>query len=418
MEFVALLLLLTCWALFLPFAGCFYSVADILVHGVERPLSGTDRVAILRTSANHVRYTLISSAEECALKRFVFRKPVRRCELLTRKVCNDEYVLLRKKIKENCTMQKEFCEANHRTQTVMADTIFCEQKYHLNCSEARSEESDEKLICLPRRIAVCNAVPQTVTLTERKQRCNGENFYRTTKMCMTRTDGTGECKSFVGESDECDSRTEMKVVNSEIGHSRVDCSYRKEDNGGGFCYPSNDGCHVVKNETSCFRDQLPKKLELKEVVCEKCVEGRIKVRPVVEIRNVCREETENFCLDVDDEEVTWRKWCKKIDDDVVAARILDETTTKPVEDQEDEKPQAEYHIEVSPGEWVTTSIESEARRLLKRQKVLEKDFVPDEDALETHHDLHSNEVKEEKPEDNEFKKRFTDCLRDVRSCKF
>ncbi len=45
--------------------------------------------------------------------------------------------------------------------------------------------------CYPRRLAVCRTMPQKITLTERKQRCNGEKEYRTTKMCTTREDGSG-----------------------------------------------------------------------------------------------------------------------------------------------------------------------------------------------------------------------------------
>ena len=51
-------------------------VGDIIIHGTEKSLTGTDRVAILRTKANHIRYSLISTGQECALKRFVNSKPV------------------------------------------------------------------------------------------------------------------------------------------------------------------------------------------------------------------------------------------------------------------------------------------------------------------------------------------------------
>jgi len=53
-------------------------VGDIIIHGQERPLSGTDRVAILRSGADRLRYAHISSGEECALKRFSESSPVRR----------------------------------------------------------------------------------------------------------------------------------------------------------------------------------------------------------------------------------------------------------------------------------------------------------------------------------------------------
>ena len=47
------------------------NVGQIILEGEERELSGTDRIAILQAKENHVKYRLISSNEECALKRFV-----------------------------------------------------------------------------------------------------------------------------------------------------------------------------------------------------------------------------------------------------------------------------------------------------------------------------------------------------------
>ena len=143
------------------------------------------------------------------------------------------------------------------------------------------------------------------------------------------------CVNLVGPRDVCDDRDEMKVMNSELGRTQMDCTSsmkshsrrnrqgRKEGGGsgggggdggdgddGGFCFSSR--CVVTANDTSCVRDRLPVRYELKEVVCEKCVEGRVKVRPVVETRNVCRTKRENFCLDVVDKEVRWRKWCRPL----------------------------------------------------------------------------------------------------------
>ena len=109
------------------------------------------------------------------------------------------YVLLRKPVKENCTERREFCEVFRRTHVFHSETVFCEQKYKIDCPEAPREEeeeeeegADEKKTCLPRRLAVCRTVPEKVTLTERKQKCNGEEEHRTTKMCYTYEDGSGE----------------------------------------------------------------------------------------------------------------------------------------------------------------------------------------------------------------------------------
>lgn len=47
------------------------NVGEIILHGTERPLSATDRIAILQAKEQHVKYRLISTGEECALKKFV-----------------------------------------------------------------------------------------------------------------------------------------------------------------------------------------------------------------------------------------------------------------------------------------------------------------------------------------------------------
>ncbi len=69
---------------------------------------------------------------------------------------------------------------------------------------------------------------------------------------------------------------------------------------------------MTSNRTECVSDSTPEIFELKEVICEKCLDERVKVRPVVEEREVCRNKTQRFCLTVDEESVKWRKWCRGI----------------------------------------------------------------------------------------------------------
>jgi hypothetical protein len=53
-----------------------------------------------------------------------------------------------------------------------------------------------------------------------------------------------------------------------------------------YCHPSH--CHVTSNKTMCVSDETPEMFSLKEVVCEKCLEERVKIRPVVEEKKICR----------------------------------------------------------------------------------------------------------------------------------
>ena len=47
---------------------------------------------------------------------------------------------------------------------------------------------------------------------------------------------------------------------------------------------------MTSNRTNCVSDIMPEIFDLRETVCERCVDERVKVRPVVEERTVCREE--------------------------------------------------------------------------------------------------------------------------------
>ena len=69
----------------------------------------------------------------------------------------------------------------------------------------------------------------------------------------------------------------MKVVNTEIGNSDLQCTSTMStgDNSNDVCVPAH--CTVEDDGTNCVRDSLPKEFTLKETVCEKCREGRAKV---------------------------------------------------------------------------------------------------------------------------------------------
>ena len=46
---------------------------------------------------------------------------------------------------------------------------------------------------------------------------------------------------------------------------------------------------MTSNRTNCVTDHTPETFDLRETVCERCVDERVKVRPVVEERTVCRD---------------------------------------------------------------------------------------------------------------------------------
>jgi hypothetical protein len=191
--------------------------------------SGTDRVAILQRDNNEIRYNSIATGEECLIKKFVTKKPVERCEVFDRQICDTEYVLVRqvqimsrfifcfttvlvvhntyvftsiifplwiydgpkyfcicqpliscsvtnyvhwcwrqrcksfifdnhdsphissfvylmsrRLTRENCTVQREFCETFHRTQKVSSATVFCQMEYEVECHDNENLERQRK----------------------------------------------------------------------------------------------------------------------------------------------------------------------------------------------------------------------------------------------------------------------------------
>ena len=65
-----------------------------------------------------------------------------------------------------------------------------------------------------------------MTLTERRQRCNGESKLRTTKLCVTYSDGTGSCKDLTRPGvDVCEEEGQVKIINAEVElEERLECS--------------------------------------------------------------------------------------------------------------------------------------------------------------------------------------------------
>ena len=51
-----------------------------------------------------------------------------------------QFVLVRREVRENCTLQKEFCETSHRNQRVDSDTVLCQLEYDIDCDDSDDED--------------------------------------------------------------------------------------------------------------------------------------------------------------------------------------------------------------------------------------------------------------------------------------
>ena len=68
----------------------------------------------------------------------------------------------------------------------------------------------------------------------------------------------------------------MHIFNNFGLCPRISCVEKEQEP---ICIPSN--CQLATNETHCLTTELPVKLELEDFECEKCVDGRTKLRPVL-----------------------------------------------------------------------------------------------------------------------------------------
>ena len=51
-------------------------------------------------------------------------------------------MLVRREVRENCTVQKEFCETSHRKQRVDSATVLCQLEYEVECDDSDDEDGD------------------------------------------------------------------------------------------------------------------------------------------------------------------------------------------------------------------------------------------------------------------------------------
>ena len=138
----------------------------------------------------------------------------------------------------------------------------------------------------------------------------------------------------------------FKEVHTEIvDMNEEDCSVKTQDK---VC-TYTPGCKLADNDQICIKDKVPTTISLKETTCDKCVEGRTKIRPIVTVQEVCRQKTEQFCINMTDTLSNWKKWCKpnnnipRINEIEGRDKTTEPTTTVA----------AAIKIELSPGIYIT-----------------------------------------------------------------
>ena len=73
-----------------------------------------------------------------------------------------------------------------------------------------------------------------------------------------------------------------------------------------LCLPSN--CRLKSNTTDCLTTDLEKEIKLEDQTCEKCQDGRTKLRPVIVQKEVCNNtKIETVCRE--EREISWSKNC-------------------------------------------------------------------------------------------------------------
>lgn len=394
---------------------------EIMVYGKEHPLNTRDRLNTrFHTVGTHrgstpglIRYTSISSGQECVIRRFIKQlPPVTRCEIITRKLCNQEQVLLYKPVVEDCEKNAEYCQTFYRQQNMDSKTVLCQKSNEVVCTNTSTAITEENEVCHDNHVAICVKMPDTVTLTEKRQKCNGDLTERTTKMCVTYTNGTWSCKNFTTAYDVCDEIHVTKVISVEAVHDKLECADREMPP---ICHPAH--CWLKSNETNCIQGSIPTQLDLKEVVCEKCVQGRTKVRPTLEEKEVCRNLTENYCINVTNTDVVWRKWCVENDKKITSVPAVITPNNNSVETR------FPVRVEVTPGEWVDAQDQSELDHFLAMQQRNEDSQLPSL-TTRTQHEFQQNGRDTEVIMDTTsqsskgFLERIKACTKNPTTCKF
>eukprot|EP00092_Neocalanus_flemingeri_P008163 GFUD01008803.1.p1 GENE.GFUD01008803.1~~GFUD01008803.1.p1 ORF type:complete len:1002 (+),score=221.94 GFUD01008803.1:543-3548(+) len=304
----------------------------LIQHSYQRPsmdkriervfdITQGDRVNIDLAERVGVAHLAVSYPQgiNCTLMKTITEEPFRICRNVSVPVCKTVQKVRLTNITEDCSTQKEYCQYNFRTQEVTQQTIICQRPTEMICDDSCTE--DCSMECEKNTIVVCNTVPQTVAITEKKQRCGPDNSLQTTKICFTYPDASWVCKE-PRETLDCE-KEGVRLVAHEVAQPRIQCQEKEMEP---LCIPEN--CWLKNNNTDCLTTDIPTEVRLEDQVCEICLEGRTKLRPVLVQEEDCDNfSTEEFCSEGIEESSKWSKTCSvpKFLRDEVLKRIFENT---------------------------------------------------------------------------------------------
>ena len=221
-----------------------------------------------------------------------------------------------KEIIEDCNEQEEFCFTSFSNLEVPVDTVVCQMSTDMNCNiqkknssnDVQFSENQEEEICYDNSVAFCSKTPQLVTITMKKQPCGRSLKMTASKMCITYPNGQWSCKNLT--NDQCQETNVTKIISTEAATQKnLECTEKKLPP---ICIDPKK-CQLMSEEFKCVQDTVPTSIDLKETICDKCVEGRKSFRPVLETIEVCRDTPETICVNTT-VGVTWKKWCRNLNE--------------------------------------------------------------------------------------------------------
>ena len=188
-----------------------------------------------------------------------------------------DLVLQYKEVIEDCIEQDKFCRSETSASSIPIETIAC--------------SSYGKIL------AICRREPELVTITLKKQPCDGIPD-TITEICITYPSGMWLCRNLMTENHGCEDTDVTEVITTEVARGNsLNCSQET----------SRDADH---NQV-CVKYDEPTTFNVTMTVCEHCVKGRKTLRAVQEEKQVCHRKTGQICTDVATPGI-WRKWCRSL----------------------------------------------------------------------------------------------------------
>lgn len=280
----------------------------IKIVGKQKRLNNRDRLNIrfsqvgthLGTKENIIIYSSITTNEECVLERFDDVEKL--CQDIPRLKCKKELVLKRKLVAEDCSKQEEYCFSSVNNISVPMKTALCQDSFKVECNQTQIRK--EK--CYKNSLAICSERPELVTVTMKKQPCGKDAKPTISKVCVTFPQGNWRCHNLTDIS-LCHEKNVTKIISTEVSPSKmaIECDEKIIEP---FCV--NTTCKVISKTQECFQDEITTQVDLKETICDKCIQDRTTWRHVLEEIEICRWSQDEFCND--SRTSKWKKWCRPL----------------------------------------------------------------------------------------------------------